>query len=90
MSELTDLVLSVIAATKHISPDKISTENSLEELGIDSLDKITLIFELEKKCQITIPDEALESIHKVRDIIEGVAKLVSQTSIGPAGAGVSQ
>ncbi len=79
-------VLSTVAAVKRVPCDGLSLDSSLAELGLDSLDTITLLFELENKFQISIPDEEARSIHSVRDIVEGVKKLLARASPDPATA----
>lgn len=39
-----------------IDPTKITSEATLEELGIDSLMQLELLFEFEEKLQISLPD----------------------------------
>lgn len=39
-----------------IEPSKIIPEATLEELGIDSLMQLELLFEFEEKLQISLPD----------------------------------
>ena len=84
MSEqVADQVIAAVAAVKHIAREKIALENSLQDLGVDSLDKVTLLFELEKSFQISIPDEQIGSVRTVGDIVEGMASLLEKASFGP-------
>jgi acyl carrier protein len=57
--------------------EKITLETNLQELGIDSLDVFTLLFELENAFKISIPDDDVRSIRTVNDIVEGIRKLVA-------------
>ena len=75
--QLTQRVLNVIAATQRISPEKVTIESSFQELGIDSMDGINILFALENEFDITIPDEQAKSIRNVREMAEGIRKLVS-------------
>lgn len=68
-------VISTLASVKKISPDKITLETNLQELGIDSLDVFTLLFELENAFNISIPDDDVRSIRTVNDIVEGIKKI---------------
>jgi len=86
---LTEKVLSAVASVKHIQREQISADSALQELGFDSLDTTVLLFELEKQFQISIPDEAVRSVRTVRDVVDGVAKLMvsaSPDSVTSAGA----
>lgn len=54
-----------------IDKDLIKFETSLREgLGVDSLDLVELIMEIEERSDITIPDEVAERFKSVRDVIE--------------------
>jgi acyl carrier protein len=44
-------------------------------LGLDSLDLVTLAFELEDAFHVSIPDEKIRSVRSVSDIIEGIRAL---------------
>jgi acyl carrier protein len=79
-------VIATLAAVKRIPADKITLESNLQELGIDSLDVFTLLFELENAFKISIPDDDVRSIRTVKDVVEGIKKLMaaapSQGSVG--------
>ena len=75
---LTQRVFSVIAATQRIPIDKITIDGKFEELGIDSMDGVNILFGLENEFDITIPDEAAKQIRDVRQMVEGVSRLVSE------------
>lgn len=74
--DLSKRVISVIAATQHIPVEKIAEESSFQELGIDSLDGINILFALENEFNINIPDDQAQNIRTVRDAVEGVRKLL--------------
>ena len=50
--ELTQKVVKILAAVKRIPVESIRPEATLEELGIDSLDKVNILFELEGEFNI--------------------------------------
>jgi acyl carrier protein len=75
-------VIATLASVKRIPADKITLEANLQELGIDSLDVFTLLFELENAFHISIPDDDVRSIRTVSDIVEGVRKLIRATPPG--------
>lgn len=74
--DLSKRVISVIAATQHIGVEKIAEESTFQELGIDSLDGINILFALENEFNINIPDDEAQKIRTVHDAVEGVRKLV--------------
>ncbi len=74
--ELTARVRAVIATTQHLPQEKISADSTFLELGIDSLDGINILFAVESEFNINIPDEAAQNLRSVRDVIDGIAKLL--------------
>jgi acyl carrier protein len=75
--EVAEKVIATLASVKRIPADKISLETNLQDLGIDSLDVFTLLFELENAFKISIPDDDVRSIRTVNDIVEGVKKILA-------------
>jgi len=74
--ELTERVRGIIAATQHVPKEKITADSTFQELGIDSLDGINILFAVESEFNINIPDDAAQNIKSVRDVVEGIAKLI--------------
>jgi acyl carrier protein len=70
-------VMQVIADTQRIPLDTISPDSTFEELQIDSLDGVNILFALENEFNISVPDEAAKSLRSIRDMAEGVEKLVA-------------
>jgi acyl carrier protein len=70
-------VIRVIAETQHIPADGITAESTFEELKIDSLDGINIVFGIENEFGINIPDEAAKSLRSVADVADGVEKLLA-------------
>ncbi len=89
-SESDDLgahVIRVIAHTQRIPPESISLASTFEELKIDSLDGINIVFALENEFGINIPDEGVQGLRSVRETVDGVRTLVEQQKqTAPPGA----
>jgi acyl carrier protein len=73
---VTNEVLDVIAHTQRIPREKLTLGGRFEEFGMDSMDAVNILFALEDKFDITIPDEDAKKIRNIRDIVEGVQKMV--------------
>ena len=84
-----DKVIALVASVKHIPVEKVSPDSSLADLGFDSLDTISLLFELESGFQISIPDEETKKIRFVHEIVAGVRTLLERGSQAPAVPGAS-
>lgn len=66
-----EIIKNLIAEKSGVDVEKISNDLELKDnLGIDSLDIVELIMELEEEFNCTIPDEDYESSMFVKDIIE--------------------
>jgi len=83
--QLTERVLRIIAETQRKDRSQVTIDSSFEELGIDSMDGVNIIFALENEFNINVPDEEVKNIRSVRDMVEGVRKLVEQ-SLNPGDA----
>ena len=81
-------VISTLASVKRTPADTITLETSLQDLGIDSLDVFTLLFELENAFKISIPDDDVRSLRTVNDVVDGIKKILAaappDTSLGSA------
>ena len=80
--ELVQRVLKVIATSKRIPPETVTIDSEFQQLGIDSMDAVEILFALENEFDITIPDEEVRSVRNVRQMCEGVEKLVAAKSAG--------
>lgn len=70
-----ETVIELIAQETKRSPDQITLDTGLEELGIDSLKAIVILTELEDRFGIEIPNETMVAIKKVSDIVAKVDEL---------------
>jgi acyl carrier protein len=75
--ELIQRVTNVIARARKIPAESVTFDKTFEELKIDSLDGINILFELENEFNLDIPDEAIRSIRSVREMAEGIEKLLA-------------
>ncbi len=71
-------VIKVVAEAQKLPIEKVTADATFEELAIDSLDGIQLLFHLESEFDINIPDEAARQVRGIRELAEGVEKLVAQ------------
>jgi acyl carrier protein len=80
--EVTSRILGIIAETQRKDPAEVKIDSSFEELGIDSMDGVNIVFALENEFNINVPDEDLKKIRSVRDVVEGVGRLLESTKAG--------
>ena len=77
-------VIRVIAETQRIPAESIRLDSTFQELKIDSLDGINIVFALENAFRIEIPDEAMNTMRSVRDVVAGVSGLLSEAPVQPS------
>lgn len=75
--ELMQRVLKVIATSKRIPLETVTIDSEFQQLGIDSMDAVEILFALENEFDINIPDEEVRQVRNVRQMCEGVEKLVA-------------
>jgi len=69
-------VMSVISRSQKMPLESISIESTWEQLGIDSLAGLELIFEFEGEFSVEIPDETARRMGSVRDVVEALRPMV--------------
>jgi acyl carrier protein len=80
LDQLSSHVIRVIAQTQRIPAEGITPDSTFDQLKIDSLDGINIIFALENEFGIEIPDEGVNNMRSVREVTEGIRKLISTKS----------
>jgi acyl carrier protein len=74
-AEIEKRVIDVICAKNKIPADRITPETTFAELGIDSLDAVSIMFALEEEFGIDIPGDGPLKVKNARE----TAQLLSQT-----------
>ncbi len=73
---IAERVIRVFADFKKVPTEDIKLETTFEELGFDSLDGLNLIFELEEEFDIVVPDDKVQSMRSVAEVVEGIESLI--------------
>ena len=76
-------VLRVIATSHRLPLESITPDSTFEQLGIDSLDRINILFDLENEFDISIDDEQAKSIANIPEMVDGIQKLIEAKEPGP-------
>ena len=77
MSDIFDQVQRLIHRELLVDLDKITQEADLfDDLNFDSLDSVELVLAAELEFDIEIPDDAIDELRTVRDIVDLVQDLV--------------
>jgi acyl carrier protein len=65
-------VARILRDSVGVAAERIQPDARLDELGIDSLDRIELVFELESAFGIEIPDSVVTQVETVGDIVDRI------------------
>ena len=85
--QLSSRIIRIIAQIQRIPVENITPDSTFEQLKIDSLDGINIVFALENEFGVEIPDEGVHNMRSVRDITEGIRKLIpGKTQAASSGA----
>ncbi len=72
-----DRVLKVIATTKRIPLETVHPDSTFEALGIDSLDRLNILFDLESEFDIEINDDDAKKVQNIHEMVQ--ASSISST-----------
>lgn len=67
-------IIEVVAKVAKRKTSEVRLDSSFEQLGMDSLDRVCLLFELEQAFDISIPEEAVQDIQTVQDVVSRLGK----------------
>ncbi len=71
MEALSERVNSIVTDQLGVDKESLSPEaNLLDDLGADSLDVVELVMALEEEFGIEVPDDDVENIRTIRDIVK--------------------
>jgi len=65
----------------------VTIDSDFVNLGIDSMDAVEILFALENEFDISIPDEDARQVRSIRQMCEGVERLLEAKSAGGKAAG---
>lgn len=68
--------MKVIATSKRIPLESVQPDSSFESLGIDSLDRLNILFDLESEFDIEIDDEQAKQVQNIHQMVDGISKLL--------------
>jgi len=82
--EITDRVIGIISEMTRVPKDRIHPTSALADIGIDSLQGLNLLFEVEQAFDISIPDPMALKLSRVEDLVFGLEEAMARTGTGTA------
>ena len=68
-----DTIRSILETNLDIAPEAVTEDSSFDSLGIDSLDMVELICELEDRCEVDFGEP--EGLETVKDLVAYIDSL---------------
>jgi acyl carrier protein len=83
MSDVAGDVIAIIAKKKRVEKAPVELSDRLQDLGLESLDAVEMIFDLEEKFDIQIPYNANTNnprteFETVGDVVKAVQNLIAE------------
>ena len=69
-------VIEIIVREQHLDPGAVTLDSTFEELGIDSLDGVNILFALEEEFKIDIPDTVAQNMKGVRQVVDSLTRVL--------------
>jgi acyl carrier protein len=73
-----DKIKDILVLKKGIPADSIHLESSFEELGMDSLDAVELLADLEDAFSVDIPNSELQHFKTIQQAVNGIEEAISK------------
>lgn len=79
MADIADRIVEIIAKEAKLDASKLTLDTRLEELKIESLDLVQILFAIEDEFDVYVPynDEAYK-LETLRDVVDGVNRLIAE------------
>ena len=74
--EIERALIDVVRKEKDIAPDKLTLDTALADAGFDSLDSLSVLFAIEERFHISIPDDRARAIRTFGDLVDVVEQLL--------------
>ncbi len=87
--DVEERVLKIIALTKRLPRESVTPASSFESLGIDSLDRLNILFDLESEFDIEINDEDAKRVENIPQMVAGVLALVRAKNDSASGSALA-
>jgi acyl carrier protein len=72
-------IFDIVAKEKRLDPETLSLETKLEDIQIESVDLVEIIFAIEDEFDIDVPQDETEfKLETMQDIVDGVKRLIAE------------
>ena len=87
MVDVEEKIRKIIAKEGLVDSKKLVLEARLDELEIESIDLVNIIYNIEEEYDIYIPQDDEEfKLETFGDVVEGVKRLIAEKDVAPSAA----
>jgi acyl carrier protein len=79
--DVSQKVMEIIAREQHLDPGVVTIDSTFEQLGIDSLDGVNILFALEEEFKIDIPDAVAQNMKSVQQVVDSLNRVLEGKDI---------
>lgn len=72
--DLAPRVIAIIAREQHTDPSVLKLESTFEELGVDSLAGVNILFALEEEFHIDVPDAVVREAKSIGQVVAALSQ----------------
>jgi len=69
-------VIKIIEREQHLEPGTVKPTSTFEELGVDSLDGVNILFAVEEEFKIDIPDSIAQNMRSVAQVVDSLNRVL--------------
>jgi len=82
--DLAPKVISIFARELHLDPSVVRLESTFEELGLDSLAGVNILFGLEEEFKIDVPDAVVKETKSVGQVVDALSQVLERKGFATA------
>lgn len=84
-AEIQEKIFDIVAKEARLERDTLSLETKLEDLSIESLDMVQILFGIEDTFDVYVPqDDDSFKLESMQDVVDGVKQLIAEKEKGSA------
>jgi acyl carrier protein len=81
---VTDKVIATITSAAKRPPGSVTLDTTFDELGLDSLDALNILYELEKEYNVHFPNEEVLGLRSVSQVVERLERFLASCPVPEA------
>jgi acyl carrier protein len=78
--EIKEKVFDIFAKEARLDRESLTAESVHEELNIESLDMVQILFGIEETFDVYVPQEEVENLKTMGDVINGIKVLLADAA----------